>query len=79
MSTYVGILRSDLRLKRALDRLEIIYRETESLYLKTTPSAELFEARNIINAAYLIIKSAMQRKESIGLHYSLDYPVTEIK
>lgn len=79
MSTYVGILRSDLRLKRALDRLEIIYRETESLYLKTTPSAELFEARNIINAAYLIIKSAMQRKESIGLHYSLDHPVTEIK
>jgi L-aspartate oxidase len=77
MSTYVGILRSDLRLRRAKDRLEILYRETEELYEKTTPSQELLEARNVINIAYIIIKLAMERKESIGLHYNLDYPVQE--
>lgn len=78
MSTYVGILRSNLRLTRALNRLEILYKETESLYEKTKPSQQLFEARNIINTAYLIIKSSLQRKESIGLHYSLDYPISKL-
>lgn len=73
MSSYVGIVRSDLRLKRALDRLEILYREVEELYEKTTPSQKLCETRNVINVAYLIIKFASQRKESIGLHFSLDY------
>lgn len=74
MSSYVGIVRSDLRLKRAMDRLEILYREVEELYGKTTPSQKLYETRNLINVAYLIIKFASNRKESIGLHYSLDYP-----
>lgn len=73
MSSYVGIVRSNLRLKRALDRLEILYREVEDLYEKTTPSQKLCETRNIINNAYLIIKFASNRKESVGLHYSLDY------
>tara|TARA_Y100001934_G_scaffold277980_1_gene378105 strand:- start:1462 stop:3048 length:1587 start_codon:yes stop_codon:yes gene_type:complete len=73
MSSYVGIVRSNLRLKRALDRLEILYREVEELYEKTTPSQKLCETRNLINVAYLIIKFASNRKESIGLHYSLDY------
>jgi L-aspartate oxidase len=73
MSAYVGIVRSDLRLKRALDRLEILYREVEDLYEKTTPSQKLCETRNLINIAYLIIKFAANRKESVGLHYSLDY------
>ncbi|MBL56242.1 MAG: L-aspartate oxidase [Flavobacteriales bacterium] len=73
MSAYVGIVRSDLRLKRALDRLEILYREVEELYEKTTPSQKLCETRNLINIAYLIIKFAANRKESVGLHYSLDY------
>ncbi len=73
MSSYVGIVRSDLRLKRALDRLEILYREVEELYEKTTPSQKLCETRNLINVAYLIIKFASNRKESVGLHYSLDY------
>lgn len=73
MSSYVGIVRSDLRLKRALDRLNILYREVEELYEKTTPSQKLCETRNLINVAYLIIKFASNRKESIGLHYSLDY------
>jgi len=74
MTYYVGIVRSDLRLKRALDRLEIIYNETETLYQKTTVSIELCELRNIILTAYIIIKHAMKRKESRGLHYTIDYP-----
>ncbi len=74
MSSYVGIVRSNLRLNRALDRLEIIYRETEELYDKSILTVKICELRNLINVAYLIIKMAMQRKESRGLHYSLDYP-----
>lgn len=74
MSNYVGIVRSDLRLKRALDRLEIIYRETEDLYNKSIISVPICELRNLINIAYLVIKMALQRKESRGLHYSIDYP-----
>lgn len=74
MSNYVGIVRSDLRLLRAAQRLEILYRETEALYDKSVLSVELCELRNMINVAHLIIKFASQRKESIGLHYSIDYP-----
>lgn len=74
MSSYVGIVRSDLRLQRALDRLEILYRETEELYKKSILIPEICELRNMINVGYLIIKHAMARKESRGLHYSLDYP-----
>ena len=74
MSSYVGIVRSDLRLKRALDRLEIIYRETEELYDRSILTINICELRNMINVAYLIIKMATKRKESRGLHYSIDYP-----
>ena len=74
MSNYVGIVRSNIRLKRALDRLEIIYRETEELYQKSQVSKRLCELRNKINVGYLIIKMAQKRKESRGLHYTLDYP-----
>ena len=74
MSNYVGIVRSDLRLQRALDRLEIIYRETEELYDRSVLTVKICELRNLVNVAYLIIKMAMQRKESRGLHYSIDYP-----
>lgn len=74
MSNYVGIVRSDLRLKRALDRLLILYQETEDLYEKSVLSVDLCELRNMITVAYMIIKHASQRKESIGLHYSIDYP-----
>ena len=74
MTSYVGIVRSDLRLKRALDRLEIIYRETEDLYDKSILTQRICELRNLINIGYLIIKMAIIRKESRGLHYSLDYP-----
>ena len=74
MSNYVGIVRSNLRLKRALDRLEIIYRETEELFRKSTVSIAICELRNAINVAYLVIKMASRRKESRGLHYTIDYP-----
>ena len=74
MSSYVGIVRSNLRLQRAFDRLDILYRETEDLYKKSILIPEICELRNIINVGYLIIKGAMERKESRGLHYSLDYP-----
>ncbi|MBN2742730.1 MAG: L-aspartate oxidase [Marinilabiliaceae bacterium] len=74
MSNYVGIVRSNLRLQRAFDRLEVIYRETESLYQKSKVSQKICELRNKINVGYLIIKMARRRKESRGLHYNLDYP-----
>ncbi len=74
MSNYVGIVRSNLRLKRALDRLEIIYNETEELYKKSTVSQKICELRNAINVAYLVIKMAAKRKESKGLHFTIDYP-----
>jgi L-aspartate oxidase len=74
MSNYVGIVRSDLRLKRALDRLEIIYNENEDLYKRSLISKKICELRNLINVGYLIIKMAKNRKESIGLHYSIDHP-----
>jgi len=74
MSNYVGIVRSDLRLERALKRLEIIYQETEELYKKSTLSRKLCELRNLINVGYLVIKMAQNLHESRGLHYTLDYP-----
>lgn len=74
MSSYVGIVRSNIRLQRALERLQILHRETESMYKRTTLSPQLCELRNLILVAYLIIKSARSRKESKGLHYSIDYP-----
>lgn len=74
MSTYVGIVRSNLRLKRALDRLDILYKETERLFIRSVVSKEICELRNIINTGYLVIKQAQERKESRGLHYTIDYP-----
>lgn len=74
MTNYVGIVRSDIRLQRAFDRLEILYKENEALYLKTIISPKLCELRNIINVAYIIIKHARKRKESRGLHYTVNYP-----
>jgi len=74
MSTYVGIVRSNLRLQRAMRRLEILFKETEDLFDRSVVSRELCELRNIISVAYLIIKHALRRKESRGLHYTVDYP-----
>ena len=75
MSNYVGIVRSDLRLKRAWDRLDLLYEETENLFKRVKVSKELCELRNMINTGYLITRMAIERKESRGLHYTIDYPV----
>lgn len=74
MSDYVGIVRSNVRLERAMKRLDLLYFETEQLYKTTTLSPHLCELRNLITIAYLIVKCAEFRKESRGLHYTLDYP-----
>ena len=74
MTNYVGIVRSDLRLKKAFKRIKLIYEETEELYNRSVLTPQLCELRNLIANSYLIIKMAEQRKESVGLHYSIDYP-----
>lgn len=74
MSNYVGIVRSDVRLKRATDRLALIYEETEELYDTTVLSPQLCELRNMITVGYLITRSSVMRQESRGLHYTTDYP-----
>ena len=74
MSDYVGIVRSDFRLDRAMRRLGLLHEETESFYKRTKLSVKLCELRNVLQVAYLVVKSAMSRKESRGLHYTTDYP-----
>lgn len=74
MSDYVGIVRNDIRLERAMSRIDLLHRETEHLYRTSTLSPQLCELRNLITIGYLIVKSAQFRKESRGLHYNTDYP-----
>lgn len=74
MGTYVGIVRSNLRLDRAWNRLDILYEETERLFKCSKASREICELRNIINVGYLIMRQAKERRESRGLHYTIDYP-----
>lgn len=74
MSDYVGIVRSDFRLERAIRRLHLLHEETESFYKNTKLSVKLCELRNVIQVAYIVIKSARLRKESRGLHFNTDYP-----
>jgi len=75
MSDYVGIVRSDIRLQRAMKRLDLLFEETENLYRNTKVSPQLCELRNIITVGYLIVKGAEFRKESIGLHFNTDHPL----
>lgn len=74
MGSYVGIVRSNLRLDRAWNRLDILYQETERLFKCSKASRKICELRNIINVGYLIMRQAKERKESRGLHYTIDYP-----
>lgn len=74
MSDYVGIVRNNVRLQRAIKRIDLLFDETEGLYQATTVSPQLLELRNMISVGYLIIKGAAFRKESRGLHYNTDYP-----
>lgn len=75
MSNYVGIVRSNLRLKRAWDRLDLLYEETEALFKKSKANKQICELRNMINTGYLITRQAIERKECRGLHFTTDYPV----
>ena len=74
MSDYVGIVRTNTRLDRAMKRLDLLYEETEALYQTTQVSPQLCELRNMITVAYTIVKCAHFRKESRGLHFNTDYP-----
>ncbi len=73
MSTYVGIVRSDLRLHRAWERLDLLYEETEHLFKRVKATKDICELRNMINVGYLITRQALERKESRGLHFTIDY------
>ncbi|KPQ00341.1 MAG: L-aspartate oxidase NadB [Bacteroidetes bacterium HLUCCA01] len=77
MSDYVGIVRSNLRLERAFRRTRLLYEEVESFYGRNKVSVPLCQLRNMIGIAYLVIRCAMKRKESRGLHYTTDYPQTD--
>ena len=74
MSDYVGIVRNNVRLQRAMRRLDLLWEETEQLYESSSVSPQLLELRNMITVGYLIVKGAGFRKESRGLHYNTDYP-----
>jgi L-aspartate oxidase len=73
MSDYVGIVRTDTRLERAMKRLDLLFVETEALYRSTKVSPQLCELRNLITVGYLIVKGAEFRKESRGLHFNTDH------
>lgn len=74
MWDYVGIVRSNQRLERARKRIHNIYLETEEFYRRTKVFNKLLELRNLITCSHIIIKSAIMRKESRGLHFTIDYP-----
>jgi L-aspartate oxidase len=67
-------VRNDIRLERAMSRIDLLHKETEELYKTATLSPQLCELRNLITVGYLIVRGAQFRKESRGLHYNTDYP-----
>jgi len=74
MSDYVGIVRTNVRLERAMRRLDLLFEETEALYKQAQVSPQLCQLRNLITVGYLIVKGAQFRQESRGLHFNTDYP-----
>src|SRR5436190_17610460 len=73
MSDYVGIVRTNVRLARAMKRLDLLHEETEALYQTTNVSPQLCEVRNLITVGYLIVKGAQLRYESRGMHFNTDF------
>jgi len=76
MWNYVGIVRSNRRLEFARQWIKVFYKEVEEFYHRNPIRQDLIETRNLITIAYLIVRSAISRKESRGLHYNSDYPKT---